>query len=51
MPTTSTVFAKVSTYPDNSKIRSGSDFSAAQYLSKALNFKFQYVFILTLQNS
>ena len=46
MPNVSLAFSKVWTYPDYTRIRSGSDFSTAQYLSKALNFKFQSVLCL-----
>ena len=41
MPNISNSFAKVYTYPDQSKIRSGADFRAAHYLSQALNFNIQ----------
>ena len=38
---TNLIFAKIWSYPDKSKIRSGADFIAAQYLSDALNFKYR----------
>ena len=44
MPNASYVFSKNYIYPDNSGIRSGSDFLSGQYLSKALNFKLKYVY-------
>ena len=40
MPNNS-IFVKLLTYPDKSKLRSGADFLAAQYLSQALNFRYR----------
>ena len=41
MPGIVIVFAKSWNYPDGSKIRTGIDVSAAHYISKALNFRFE----------
>ena len=41
MPGVVTVFAKIWKYPDGSTTQSGMDFSAAKYISEALNFKFK----------
>ena len=35
------IFANTWNFPDGSKIRSGLDFYALEYFSKALNFKFK----------
>ena len=44
MPNESMASSNVWTYPDNSTVRSGPDFSTAQYLSEALNFKLKSVY-------
>ena len=45
MPGIHSTFAYVHSYPNGSKIRSGFDFQALQYMSKALHFKFEWVII------
>ena len=41
MPGVVTVFSKIWSYPGGSTTQSGMDFSAANYISEALNFKFK----------
>ena len=43
MPGVHWTFAKILSYPNGSKIRTGFDFHALQYISKALHFKYERV--------
>lgn len=41
MPSVVPAFSKIWNYPDGTNIRSGFEIYAAQYIAKALNFKFK----------